>query len=96
MTLIIYRAIYRIKINLAIILGQCAVFDNHRVLHGRSGFEMHPDSSTRTYHGGYIDWDEMISKLNVLTDAWLCIKGMRCQVYKKIFICSNAHKLMEG
>ena len=47
-------------------VGQCAVFDNHRVLHGRSGFELRADSGDRVYHGGYIDWDELISKLNVL------------------------------
>ena len=46
--------------------GQCAVFDNHRVLHGRSGFEMRSDAGKRAYHGGYLDWDELISKLNVL------------------------------
>ena len=48
------------------IIGQCAVFDNHRVLHGRSGFESRPNCGERAYHGGYIDWDELISKLNVL------------------------------
>ena len=60
------RRIIWILLNLFVTIGQCAVFDNHRVLHGRSGFEMHPESGTRTYHGGYIDWDELISKLNVL------------------------------
>ncbi len=52
--------------NIIIFVGQCAVFDNHRVLHGRSGFELRADSSERAYHGGYMDWDELISKLNVL------------------------------
>ena len=47
-------------------IGQCVVFDNHRVLHGRSGFEMRGDAGKRVYHGGYMDWDEIISKLNVL------------------------------
>ena len=51
---------------IAAILGQCAVFDNHRVLHGRSGFELLPNCGERAYHGGYMDWDELISKLNVL------------------------------
>ena len=49
------------------LVGQCAVFDNHRVLHGRSGFKLPSDSGgERAYHGGYMDWDELISKLNVL------------------------------
>ena len=47
-------------------VGQCAVFDNHRVLHGRSGFGLRADSGERAYHGGYTDWDELISKLSVL------------------------------
>ena len=52
--------------NVQWLIGQCVVFDNHRVLHGRSGFEMRGDAGKRAYHGGYMDWDEIISKLNVL------------------------------
>ena len=49
--------------------GECVVFDNLRVLHGRTGFKMDPSASkdsVRNYKGAYADWDEVISKLNVL------------------------------
>ena len=58
--------------NVKWLIGQCVVFDNHRVLHGRSGFEMRGDAGKRAYHGGYMDWDEIISKLNVLRIKLKC------------------------
>ena len=51
--------------------GDCVVFDNQRVLHGRNGFEITPadngaEESQRHYQGGYVDWDEIKSRINVL------------------------------
>ena len=41
--------------------------DNIRVLHGRVGFQMTEDCE-RHLEGGYIDWDEMQSRLRVLSN----------------------------
>ena len=45
--------------------GECITFDNHRVLHGRKGFVPTP-GSTRLYHGSYMAWDEVRSRMNVI------------------------------
>ena len=45
--------------------GECVVFDNLRVLHGRRGFTL-TENGERTIQGGYIDWDEVRSKINIL------------------------------
>ena len=47
------------------VIGECVVFDNLRVLHGRKGFEL-TEKGERTIQGGYVDWDEVRSKINVL------------------------------
>ena len=47
------------------ILGQCVTFDNMRVLHGRKGYVATPESS-RLFLGGYLAWDEIRSKMNVI------------------------------
>lgn len=39
--------------------------DNHRVLHARRGFTMVPGEQ-RWLMGGYVDWDEVRSRINVL------------------------------
>ena len=52
--------------------GECVVFDNLRVLHGRTGYSYDPasgDGGVRNYKGAYIDWDELISKINVLKSS---------------------------
>ena len=41
------------------------VFDNLRVLHGRKGFNL-KENGARTVQGGYVDWDEVRSKINIL------------------------------
>ena len=46
-------------------LGQCMSFDNTRILHGRKGYEAKGDGS-RLYQGGYVAWDEIRSKMNVI------------------------------
>ena len=46
-------------------IGECVVFDNLRVLHGRKGFGLKEDGE-RTIQGGYVDWDEVRSKINIL------------------------------
>ena len=46
-------------------LGECVVFDNLRVLHGRKGFGFR-ENGERTIQGGYVDWDEVRSKINIL------------------------------
>ena len=45
--------------------GDCVVFDNLRVLHGREGFQVGPGDS-RYLAGCYVDWDEIHDKINVL------------------------------
>ena len=45
--------------------GECVVFDNLRVLHGRKGFNL-KENGERTVQGGYVDWDEVRSKINIL------------------------------
>lgn len=45
--------------------GDCVIFDNTRVLHGRKGYEAEPGSN-RLLHGCYITWDEIWSRMNVI------------------------------
>jgi len=57
--------------------GDCVVFDNLRVLHGRAGFTIKQnddsqfDTIGRHLQGCYIDWDEIHDKINVLLGAKL-------------------------
>jgi gamma-butyrobetaine dioxygenase len=44
--------------------GDCQVFDNRRVLHGREAFD--PSSGPRHLEGCYVDWDDFMSRLRVL------------------------------
>ena len=46
-------------------LGQCISFDNTRILHGRKGYKANGNGG-RLYQGGYIAWDEIRSKMNVI------------------------------
>ena len=46
-------------------LGECVCFDNTRVLHGRKGFVVTGDAN-RLYQGGYVAWDEIRSRMNVI------------------------------
>jgi len=46
--------------------GECVVFDNLRVLHGRTHFDLIGPDGKREVHGGYVDWDEVKSKINIL------------------------------
>ena len=50
--------------------GECVVVDNHRVLHGRRSYVLQPGGS-RYLEGGYIDWDEIRSRINVLKNQHL-------------------------
>jgi gamma-butyrobetaine dioxygenase len=45
--------------------GDCVVFDNVRVLHGRKGYEI-SEASSRFYNGSYVSWDEVRSRMNVI------------------------------
>ena len=45
--------------------GECIIFDNQRVLHGRKGFELQ-EGDSRVLKGAYVDWDEIKSKIRVL------------------------------
>ena len=45
--------------------GDCIVFDNHRILHGRKGYTMEA-GGFRHLQGGYVDWDEINSRVNTL------------------------------
>jgi gamma-butyrobetaine dioxygenase len=44
--------------------GDCEVFDNRRVMHGRQAFE--PNSGPRHLQGCYVDTDDFLSRLRVL------------------------------
>ncbi|XP_078583871.1 gamma-butyrobetaine dioxygenase-like [Branchiostoma floridae x Branchiostoma japonicum] len=44
--------------------GEMMVFDNTRVLHGRSAYST--DSGSRHLQGGYMDWDDVYSRMRVL------------------------------
>lgn len=44
--------------------GDCQVFDNRRVLHGRAAFD--PNSGPRHLQGCYVDGDDFLSRLRVL------------------------------
>lgn len=43
------------------VLGEILTFDNHRVLHGRKGYQ-----GSRLLIGGYLDWDLIKSRTRVL------------------------------
>lgn len=42
-------------------LGEIFTFDNHRILHGRKGYQ-----GSRLLIGGYLDWDLIKSRTRVL------------------------------
>ena len=42
------------------------MFDNYLILHGRIGYTHDPKGGKRTLHGAYVDWDEILSRFNVL------------------------------
>ena len=44
--------------------GDVLVFDNNRILHGRTSFDS--QTSSRLLHGLYLDWDNIKSTLRVL------------------------------
>jgi len=58
---LLYENVLHYKLN----AGECVVFDNLRVLHGRKGFDLEKNGE-RTVQGGYVDWDEVRSKINIL------------------------------
>lgn len=41
--------------------GEILAFDNHRILHGRKGYQ-----GSRLLIGGYLDWDLLRSRTRVL------------------------------
>jgi gamma-butyrobetaine dioxygenase len=43
--------------------GDCVIFANRRVLHGRESFD--PFSGIRHFKGTYVDWDDFKDKLRV-------------------------------
>lgn len=49
-------------------LGDILTFDNTRCLHGRTGYT-DQENNTRHLIGAYVDWDEIYSRLRVLTLA---------------------------
>ncbi len=53
--------------------GECAAYDNRRVLHGRTGFDTAGgdpggERKRRFLHGWYVDWDEIWSRINVIRE----------------------------
>ncbi|XP_038052320.1 gamma-butyrobetaine dioxygenase-like isoform X2 [Patiria miniata] len=55
--------------------GEMVTFNNRRLLHGRSSFEVQAGSS-RLLEGGYIDWDEVRSRTRVLREKLYGIKRL--------------------
>ena len=53
--------------------GDCIVFDNQRILHGRKGYTLEA-GGFRHLQGTYVDWDEINSKVNALRESY-----ERCQ-----------------
>ncbi|CAH1250332.1 BBOX1 [Branchiostoma lanceolatum] len=51
-------------LSLKMAAGELIVFDNNRTLHGRSAYS--PDSGTRHLQGGYMDWDEIYSRMRAI------------------------------
>jgi gamma-butyrobetaine dioxygenase len=47
--------------------GECIVFDNHRIVHGRAGYTA--ESGERYLRGCYVDREEMKSRYRTLTSA---------------------------
>ena len=54
-------------VNVTLESGDMAVFDNYRIMHGRSPFTLSGDS-IRHLEGGYVDWDEAGSRMRVLEE----------------------------
>jgi gamma-butyrobetaine dioxygenase len=54
----------RFEFGFRLAAGECEVFDNRRVMHGRYSFD--PNSGPRHLQGCYIDTDDFHSKINVL------------------------------
>ncbi|XP_078576358.1 gamma-butyrobetaine dioxygenase-like isoform X2 [Branchiostoma floridae x Branchiostoma japonicum] len=46
--------------------GEMFALDNRRVLHGRSAFSATGGTSCRHLQGGFLDWDEVYSRMRVL------------------------------
>ncbi len=52
-------------------------FDNQRVLHGRSSFEVTEcGTSSRHLEGAFIDWDEACSRRRVIREKMLDLKPL--------------------
>ena len=66
MNVIIHKNVLNQSALYHIVSGECAVFDNHRVLHGRVGYTVDPKGGSRSYNGAYVDWDEILSRMNIL------------------------------
>ena len=49
--------------------GDIIVFNNIRVLHGRTGYKITAEGN-RYIEGNYIDWDMVYSRLRVLTEKY--------------------------
>ncbi|XP_022082905.1 gamma-butyrobetaine dioxygenase-like [Acanthaster planci] len=55
--------------------GEIITFNNRRLLHGRSSFEVQTGNS-RLLEGGYIDWDEVRSRMRVLREKLFGIERL--------------------
>ncbi len=54
----------RFRITFPFTPGDCVIFDNRRVLHGRAAFE--PGTGERHLRGCYVDRDDLYSRLRIL------------------------------
>ena len=56
-----------LRVECRLTAGDLVMFDNHRVLHGRTAFD--PQSGNRRFQGCYVDHDPFLSRLRVLERA---------------------------
>ncbi|XP_071831371.1 gamma-butyrobetaine dioxygenase-like [Apostichopus japonicus] len=65
-----HQTLYKHNISIKLRDGEVVTFNNTRVMHGRSGFTVDVSSAeqVRHYEGGYLEWDEIFSRLRVLRE----------------------------
>lgn len=58
---IINHNVWTVNMFSSLFSGEIFTFDNHRILHGRKGYQ-----GSRLLIGGYLDWDLIKSRTRVL------------------------------
>lgn len=65
-----HQTLYKHNVSLKLRDGEVVTFNNTRVMHGRSGFTVDTSNAeqVRHYEGGYLEWDEIFSRMRVLRE----------------------------